>query len=561
MTTASQITDLTPITVEIIGSAFSSIVEEMGTALIRASYSTNIKERRDCSTILFDVQGRTLAQAEHIPIHLGSLMGIVDEVLRRHPIETLSPGDMFIGNDAYTGGGTHLPDIVVLSPVFVDDRLVAFVANLSHHADFVDRGSAHIFQEGLRIPPVKIFERGTLREDILEFILLNCQVPHERLGDLRAQFAANRLGVRRFQALCEKYGVETVRAAGDALLDYAERQTRAGIKQIPDGRYALEDRFDSEALGYEELTLRVVVEVRGDEIFLDFRDNPSQVRAGLNMVWTALLATCYYAVKIVVDPTILPNAGMYRPIHVEATPGTIVNCVPPAAVGGRTQTAQRVVDLILGALAQAVPERVIAACTGSNTGITFSGIDPRTGTYYSYLETIGGGFGARANKDGLDGVQTHVTNTSNLPVESLEVEYPLLVERYELVQDSGGPGRWRGGMAIRRAIRVLDHVAAFSGSTSRRLSSPWGLFGGHPGSRARITIDDQEVDATRGARFNSGGGTLLQPGSVVTVTTAGSGGYGDPRDRDRELVRRDLEDEKISLEQAISAYGYDPQSD
>ena len=548
MASADKGQALDPITVEILGSAFSSIAEEMGMALIRASYSTNIKERRDCSTILFDAQGRTLAQAEHIPIHLGSLMGLVEEVLRRYPIETLDEGDMFIGNDAYTGGGTHLPDIVVLSPVFVDRRVVAFVANLSHHADFVDRGHEHIYQEGLRIPPIKIFDRGVLRQDLLEFILLNCQVPHERLGDLRAQFAANRLGVRRVRALCERYGVETVVAAADALLDYAERQTREGIRRIPDGRYTFEDRFDNEELGDQELVLRVAIEVRDDEICLDFRNNPPQVRAGLNMVWTALLATCYYAVKIVVDPTILPNAGMYRPIRVIATPGTIVHCSPPAAINSRTQTCQRVVDLILGALAQAVPDRVIAACTGSNTSITFSGIDPRTGRYYSYLETLGGGFGARATKDGLDGVQTHVTNTSNLPVESLETEYPLLVERYELVPDSGGPGTWRGGLAIRRDIRVLDHVATFRGSTSRRLSAPWGLFGGWPGGRARLTVD--------GEPLGSPGRAVLKPGQVVSVVTAGAGGYGDPRKRPRELVRRDLEDGKISVQQAVEAYGY-----
>jgi N-methylhydantoinase B len=552
MTASLEATQLSPITVEIIGSSFSSIVEEMGTALIRASYSTNIKERRDCSTIIFDAEGRTLAQAEHIPIHLGSLMGIVEEVLRRHPAETLDPGDMFIGNDAYTGGGTHLPDIVVLSPIFIGNRLEGFAANLSHHADFVDRGNEHIFQEGLRIPPVKIFDRGELREDILEFILLNCQVPHERVGDLRAQFAANRLGVRRFQALCSKYGVDTVRAAGAALLDYAERQTRSGIQQIPDGHYSFEDRFDSEEIGNTELILRVSLEVHGDEITLNFDDNPPQVRAGLNMVWTALLATCYYAIKIVVDPTILPNAGMYRPIHVKAKEGTIVNCSAPAAVGGRTQAAQRVVDLILGALAQAVPDRVIAACTGSNTGITFSGVDPRVGRYYSYLETIGGGFGARATKDGLDGVQTHVTNTSNLPVESLEVEYPLRVERYELVPDSGGPGRWRGGMAIRRDVRILDHVAAFRGSTSRRLSAPWGLLGGQPGGRARITVDGDELDpSTRGR-------ALLAPGQVVSVVTGGAGGYGEPASRDPELLGRDLLDGKVSVDQAVDSYEHTP---
>lgn len=550
MSGGSKAEELTPITVEIIGSALSSIVEEMGTALIRSSYSTNIKERRDCSTILFDAGGRTLAQAEHIPIHLGSLMGLVEEVLRRNPAQTLEPGDMFVGNDAYTGGGTHLPDIVVLSPIFVDDKLVAFAANLAHHADFVDRGHEHIFQEGLRIPPVRIFEAGELKEDVLEFVRLNCQVPHERLGDLRAQFAANRLGVRRYGDLCARYGVETVSAAGEALLDYAERQTRTAIEAVPDGTYAFEDRFDNEELGEEELTLRVEVEVRGDEIFLDFRDNPPQTRTGLNLVRTALLATCYYAVKAVVDPDILPNAGMYRPIRVEATPGTIVDCTAPAAVNSRMQTSQRVVDLVLGALSLAVPDRVIAACTGSNTSITFAGQDPRTGGYYSYLETIGGGFGARATKDGLDGVQTHTTNTSNLPVESLEIEHPLLVERYELVEDSGGPGRWRGGMAIRRDVRVVGHEASFEVSTSRRLSSPWGLRGGLPGGRARIAVDGDPLDVKTGGRV------LLAAGQLVGVVTGGSGGYGDPADRDQALVEEDLADGKISPEKAREAHGF-----
>jgi N-methylhydantoinase B len=544
--------ELSPITVGIIGAAMASIVEEMGVALIRSSYSTNIKERRDCSTILFDARGRTLAQAEHIPIHLGSLMGMVDEVLRRYPLAEIAPGDVFVGNDAYTGGGTHLPDIVILSPVFVGERLVGFVANLSHHADFVDRGHEHIFQEGLRIPPVRIFRRDELQAEILELILLNCQVPEERLGDLRAQFAANRLGVRRYQALCAKYGVETVIAAGDALLDYAERQTRAGLRQIPAGRYAFADRFDSEELGETELEMRVEIEVAGDEIVLDFRDNPPQVRAGLNMVKTALLATCYYAVKCVVDPAILPNAGMYRPVHVLSTPGTIVDCLPPAAINGRTQTCQRVVDLIFGALAQAVPERLIAACTGSNTAIVFSGTDPRTGRYYTYLETIGGGFGARATKDGLDGVQTHVTNTSNLPIESLEAEHPLLVERYELVPDSGGAGRWRGGMAIRRDLRLLDHTAAFRGSTSRRTSAPWGLSGGQPGGRASITVDGRELDLTEQGR------AMLPPGAVVSVVTGGSGGYGDPREREQSLVEADLIDGKISEPVARNAHALAP---
>jgi N-methylhydantoinase B len=255
-------------------------------------------------------------------------------------------------------------------------------------------------------------------------------------------------------------------ATGRALLDYTEHKTRAEISEIPDGTYAFSDWFDSQELD-EELELTVRIDVNGDEMWLDF-NGPGQVRASLNMVRTALLATVYYAIKTVIDPDIPPNAGLYRPVHVSAPAGTLLNCTPPAAVYGRTQACQRVVDLVHGALAQATPDRLIAACNGANTSMVFSGTDPRSGRYYVYLETIGGGFGARATKDGLDGVQVHVTNTSNLPVESLEVEYPLVVEAYELVNDSGGCGRTRGGMGIRRRIRVEDHTARFEMSTSRQ---------------------------------------------------------------------------------------------
>lgn len=538
---------LDPITVEVIGNAFSSIVEEMGETLVRASYSTNIKERRDSSTALFDAQGRTLAQAEHIPIHLGSLMGIVGAVLERYRPEEIAEGDTFVGNDAYTGGGTHLPDIVLATPVFHEGMIVGWATNLAHHADFVDRGHAHIYQEGLRIPPVRLYRRGELQGDILELILLNCQVPHERRADLRAQMAANRLGVQRLRALCDRYGRELVLAAGEALLDYAERKTRAGIASIPDGVYRFEDRFDGEDIE-DELTLRVEIAVRGEELWLDFAGNPPQVRAGLNMVWTALLATVYYAVKTVVDPTILPNAGLYRPIHVSAPEGTILNCVAPAAVNGRTSTCQRVVDLIHGALAPAIPDRIIAACNGANIASYFSGVDPRTGQYYVYLETIGGGFGARATKDGLDGVQVHVTNTSNLPVECLEVEHPLQVERYELVDDSGGAGKWRGGMGIHRRVRVVGHEARVGVNSTRRLSAPWGLFGGGEGGKARIAVSEGAAPMRRGSG-------VLRPGEAISIVTPGAGGHGDPRERDRALVERDLREGAIPAEAARERYG------
>lgn len=537
---------LDPVTVEVLGSALSSIVEEMGETLVRASWSTNIKERRDCSTALFDREGRTLAQAEHIPIHLGSLMGIVEEVLRRHPLAEIAEGDGFVGNDAYTGGGTHLPDLVIASPVFVDGELVAWATNLAHHADFVDRGHAHIYQEGLRIPPVRLYRRGELQDDVLDLILLNCQVPRERRNDLRAQLAANRLGIQRFQGLCARYGRELVLEAGDALLDYAERRMRAAIAAIPDGTYTFEDSFDSEELD-EELQLRVRVDVRGEEIGLDFDGNPPQVRAGLNLVWTALAATVYYAIKSLVDPDVLPNAGLQRPIHVRATTGTILSATSPAAVNSRTQTCQRVVDLIYGALAPALPDRVIGACTGSNTSLTFGGVDPRTGRYYVYLETMGGGSGARATKDGLDGVQTHVTNTSNLPVECLEPEHPLQVERYELVDGSGGPGRWRGGMGLHRRLRVVGHDAQVRASTSRLLSPPWGVFGGRPGARAGVFVD--------GAPPLSKGQGTVPAGGAVSIVTAGAGGYGPPAERDPALVRQDVEDGRITRQVAEEVHG------
>src|SRR5215813_1120035 len=288
-----------PITVEVIGSALSSIVEEMGEALVRASFSTNIKERRDCSTALFDTRGTTLCQAEHIPMHLGSFIGIIPEILKRHPVEKMQPGDVFIGNDAYAGGGTHLPDIVLGEPIFVDGRIVAWAVNTAHHADFADRGHAHIYQEGLRIPPIRLYRGGELQQDVQELILLNCQVPRERLSDLRAQRAANRVGVQRFQALAQKYGTATVLGAGEALMDYAERKMRAAIAAIPDGTWRFEDVFDNEEVP-EPLPLAVEVTVKGDTLALAF-DGPEQRRAGINMTYTALLATAYYVVKSVMD--------------------------------------------------------------------------------------------------------------------------------------------------------------------------------------------------------------------------------------------------------------------
>ncbi|WP_417741033.1 hydantoinase B/oxoprolinase family protein [Salipiger sp.] len=514
---------LDPITVEVIGAALSSIVEETGEALVRASYSTNIKERRDCSTALFDRQGRTLCQAEHIPIHLGSFLDFIPMLLADHDEEDLRPGDVFVGNDAYRGGGTHLPDIVLAEPIFVDDRLVAWTVNLAHHSDFVDRAHAHIYQEGLRIPPVRLYRAGELQKDIQELILLNCQVPRERLSDLRAQMAANRVGVQRFQELCARHGPDVVLASGEALLDYAERKMRAGIAALPDGSWRFKDVFDN--LDFDDpIPFAVTVSVAGDELALDF-EAPEQIRAPINMTRTALLATVYYIVKSVIDPTVLPNAGLARPITVTAPHGSILNCKHPAAVNGRVQTCQRVADLILGALAQAVPGRV-SACTNSACSVAvFSGTrqsGPDAGTYWVYLETIGGGGGARPQADGLDGIHVHATNTSNLPVEALEGEYPLILERYELVDGSGGAGRHRGGMGLRRVYRATEPCMVHV-DVSRNKSRSWGLGGGGEGGHGSF------VTSPGCAPFERGYGTL-RAGEWLEVITPGGGGYGTPED-------------------------------
>jgi N-methylhydantoinase B len=522
---------LDPITVEVIGAALTSIVEETGEALVRASYSTNIKERRDCSTALFDREGRTLCQAEHIPIHLGSFIGIVPKILALHDAAGMRPGDVFIGNDAYMGGGTHLPDIVLAEPIFVDGALVAWTVNLAHHADFADRGHAHIYQEGLRIPPIRLYREGVLQKDVQDLILLNCQVPRERLSDLRAQMAANRVGVRRFTDLCARYGADVVLAAGDALLDYAERKMRAGIAALPDGDYAFEDVFDGPEFA-KPLPLSVKIAIRGDEMRLDF-DAPPQQRAGANMTWTALAATVYYIVKSVVDPTVPPNAGLARPITVAAPAGSFLNCVHPAAVNGRVQTCQRVADLVLGALAKAAPEKA-TACTNSACCVaTFAG-QRSDGTLWVYLETFGGGAGARPTKDGLDGVHVHVTNTSNLPVEALELEYPLTVTRYELVEDSAGAGRFRGGMGLRRVIRAEEDCLVRV-DVSRTQSRSWGLLGGGAGGGGRLETGPgvAPFDQDKGA---------LRAGDWFAIVTPGGGGYGPESGRDPALAEADALD-------------------
>ncbi|MBI3977425.1 MAG: hydantoinase B/oxoprolinase family protein [Chloroflexi bacterium] len=543
------------ITVEVIGNNLLAIAAEMGITLVRTGYSTDIKERRDCSAALLDLGGRTIAQAEHIPIHLGSMLGLVGEIRKRYSPTEIHPGDVFIANDPYCGGGTHLPDVTVAAPFFCEGRFVAFVADIAHHTD-VGGSPAQprdVYCEGLRIPPIKIVQLGHLRQDVLDFILLNWRLPEERHGDLRAQLAALHTGLTRLEALGARYGANTLLAAIEQLFDQSERQARAAIARIPSGRYEFVDSMDDDGVSDEPIPIRVAVTVAAGQLTCDFTGSAPQVKGNINVVSSALAATVYYAVKAAIDPTLPANGGYYRAIRIVAPEGSIVNCVPPAPVGFRTDTCQRIVDVIFGALAQAIPERMIAACHSTVCSLQFSGRNPGSGSFFKYSEVVAGGFGARPDRDGPDGVQVHVTNTSNLPVEALEAEYPILVERYELLPNSGGAGRSRGGLGLLRQYRIRANEARFRSKGDRHKTLPWGLLGGLPGHPGRLKLNpDTPQERAIGSKTYD---LPLQQGDVVRVHAPGGGGYGDPALRDPAAVERDLREGKITREEAARVYG------
>lgn len=552
-----------PITTEVVGKAFQSIAEEMGAALIHSAYSTNIKERRDCSCAVFAPDGSLIVMAEHIPIHLGSMQGLMNEVSQNLERWDLKPGDVIIANDPYRGGGSHLPDITLVQPVFFKRKLVSFVANIAHWSDVggiaPGVGTAgsltEIFQEGLRIPPVRIISQGQVRPDVLELLLRNMRNHEERLGDFRAQTASLQLGVRRTNELFDRYGVDLVGICVSEIFDYSERRLRSALLEIPEGRFSFSDAMDDDGVSENPLPIHVAVTItHGKEprISFDFTGTSSQAEGGINMVWSALLATVYYAVKAVVCPDVSPNAGFQRSINVQAEKSSLVNALEPAPVGGRTDTCQRVVDVILGALSEVVPERVIAASNGATTALIFGGTAQLAGRDFVYVEAQGGGMGARMSKDGMDGVQVHITNTSNLPIEAMEMEYPLRVLRYCLVPDSGGPGKFRGGLSIRKDIHALSDVL-FSAHSDRHRLSPWGLKGGYPGAKGYFRLNPGKPTQKR--ILSKVSGVLIRKGEVLSVQTAGGGGYGSPLERDAELVARDCAQGYISPEAARETFG------
>ena len=551
-----------PVTVEIIGNLVLSIAEEMGIAIIKSAYSTNIKERRDISTAIFDPDGNMIAQAEHVPMHLGSLLGIVKEIYKKHPRQEILPGDMFMGNDPYSGGGTHLPDITVAVPVFVKDVLIGWAANCAHHSDVGGKvpGSTSgdaisIFQEGLKIPIVKVCQDNKINEDIIEFVMTNSRIPRERYGDLQAQIAANHVGVRRMIEAYERYG-STMLDCMRELQDYAESRLKAGIKKLPAGVYEFTDYMDDGGTACPNpLKICVKITINDDTMDLDFTGTHEQVDGPINMTFNGLLATVFYSLKALIDPEIPSNAGIYRAFNVFAKPGLIVNAINPAPVGERIDTAMRVADVIFGALAPAVPERAIAGCNSSCTSALFSGksLDDKD-PFYVYLETIAGGSGASKYADGLSGVQVHMTNTSNLPVEALELEVPLIiVNKYTLRPNSGGAGKFRGGLGIEREFETRFDNVTYTGLGDRQTFHPWGLAGGCEGEGGAYYLTRRGSEPQHLPSKSTD--IVLSKGDIVRVLTPGAGGYGNPKERKPSSVLSDVIDGKVTVDKARELYG------
>lgn len=551
-------------TLEVLRYRFLAVAEEMGAALIRTAYATNIKDRHDCSCAVFTPEGEVIAQAEHIPIHLGVLPWGVKGALRVVPPESLGPGDAVMHNDPFIGG-THTPDIIIFAPVYVEGRLVALVGNLAHHVDVGGKISGslapdaeEIFQEGIRFPPVKVQKAGRLDPEILAIHAHNVRTAYEGRGDLLAQLAANHVGQVRIDEICREFGVEVLTDGIQKLADYCDRRMEVEIQDLPPGRFMFRDWLEGDGITRDRLEIRVAVEIGGGRIRCDFTGTAPQTRGPLNAVRPMSLACVYYVVKALTDPSIPPNEGTYRRIEVVTPLGTLVNATFPAATGfANATTCQRIVDVLLGAFAQAVPDRVCAAATGSMNGLTLGALYPGTRTYYSHVETYGGGYGGCSRGDGESGVHTHMTNTRNAPIEVVETVLPVRVNRYGLVENSEGPGRHRGGFGIVRDVTFLGSEAECVISADRVEIPPWGLAGGLPARGARFT----HVRCAKPEALGSKVRVRLRQGDRLIIETSGGGGWGPPEERDPTTVATDVAEGLVSPERAADVYGVVVRSD
>ncbi len=530
-----------PVELEILKNVFHSISEEMGAALRRTAFSPNIKERRDYSCAVFDSAGEVIAMGDHMPVHLGSMPMSVRAAIER--LE-LGRGDIAMLNDPFAGG-THLPDITLVAPVFLAKnrdrggkrrtRPDFYVAARAHHADV---GGAYagsmglcreIYQEGVRIPPVKLVRAGAMQRDLVALLLANVRTPGEREGDLGAQVAACHTGATRLAEVCERYGLARLRRGAADLLDYSEEMMRAFLARVPRGTYAAEDFLDDDGVSGKPVRLRAAitfaaVDKAGRMVTVDFTGTEPQVEGSINAVEAITFSACFYVFRCLLAEDVPATAGLMRPVQVIAPEGTVVNARPPAAVaGGNVETSQRIVDVLLRALAQALPERIPAAAAGTMNNLTIGGIDPRTGESFAYYETIAGGMGARPTKPGVSGVHTHMTNSLNTPAEALEHAYPFRVRQYSLRPGSGGAGAQRGGDGIVREIELLTE-AEVTLLADRRKRGPYGLAGGADGAPGRTTVlrNDETIEELAGKAS-----TRLQPGERVRIESPGGGGWGE----------------------------------
>jgi N-methylhydantoinase B len=554
-------TGIDPVTTEIIRNGLRSIADETFVALMKSAYSTNIKERRDHSTVICNPAGHLIVQAEaSLPIHVASMTGLMQHLLGEFG-DDIEEGDIFVANDPHVAGGTHLPDINMAAPVFRRGELVAFACNIAHHADVggmvpgsMAGGMSEIYQEGLRLPVIKLFRKGRLQEDLLNLILLNVRVPQERRGDYFAQIAACRLGERRLHEIFETYGTRTMRRAFDEVVQRTAKRMRAAVATIPNGTYRFTDVMDDDGMGTRDIPISVRIDVKDGRIRFDFTGTSPQVTGNINVTLNATQAAVCYTLKALLDPDVPNNQGMLDLPEIVAPQGSLLNAAFPAPVAARANTCQRIVDVIVGALATALPEQAVGAANGANTTAVFSGIDPRTNARYVYLETLGGGFGGRATRDGTDGVQVHITNTSNLPVESIEMEYPLLVESYGLIEDSGGPGRFRGGAGLRRVIRPVGHACTFNGALERATHQPWGIFGGGGGRTGQFLHLGRDGNVRRLPTKPSG--VVVCETETIVVESPGAGGFGPASARSRAAINTDRASGKFSDRYIDAHYGY-----
>ena len=545
-----------PIRFEVVRNALVEATEEMASALRRSAYSTNIKTRQDFSCAFFDRRLRTVAQAFTQPNHLGSMVQTVARAVERYGPENLGPGDHIVVNQPHTGG-VHLNDIVVLSSVYYNGEVFGYVACLAHHVDVGGGAPASIgafqevYQEGVIIPPVKLMRDGQINGDVFDLIMAQVRAKRETAGDFRAQIAANNTGIRRLTALLDRLSPETVSLYIDELIAYTDRRTRVELAKLPAGIYAADGYLDSDGYTDDPVHLVVKVVIDDDGVLFDFTGFTPQRRAPVNSTHAMTFSACAYVLKCLMDPDIPVNAGFYRNVRMVAPEGTVVNCTAPFPVVGGWETQIRLIDVIIKALASALPEQMPAGTEAMICHSGFGGTDPRTGEAYCFLETMAGGYGGRATSDGPDAVQPHGKNTANAPIEETELNYPVLITRYELVEDSEGPGKHRGGLGLRRDYLFPDHETSFTILADRERWGPHGLFGGLAGRRAYYLLNPDSEVTELGSKVT----LQLKKGDLISYRTCGGGGYGPPEERDPQNVLHDVRDGKVTVERARQFYG------